>query len=91
MSEDFSTAPRSIGELRSDRSLSPADWSPRDVLVSTLRDLDSGAIKPTDLVVLWRDPKTQRDATPRPAFRWAGQDSHILIGMMTDLTAFVLK
>lgn len=36
MSDDFSNAPVSIAEHRSDKSQNCADWTPRDVLVNLL-------------------------------------------------------
>ena len=50
--EDFSNHPKSVGEIRFERDRSAGSWSPRDVLINALRDLDSGTIKPDALVVV---------------------------------------
>lgn len=49
--DDFADVPQSIGELRVARERNAAAWSPRDVLVSLLREIDSGQVKPTAMVV----------------------------------------
>lgn len=54
MTDDFSSHPKTIGELRSDKTHDASSWSPRDVLVSTLREIDAGEIDPDALVVCWR-------------------------------------
>lgn len=48
---DFKNHPKSIAELRSDRTNNSADWSPRDVLIHMLRMIDEGDIAPNVLVV----------------------------------------
>ncbi len=47
----FADYPRSIAELRSDKTGSGADWTPRDALIAMLRDIDSGVFKPSALVI----------------------------------------
>jgi len=59
--DNFKDAPPTIGEVRSDRSDSPADWSPRDALVTMLRDIDSGKITPDTMVIFWRDSRKPVD------------------------------
>ena len=54
----YANYPQSIAEIRSDRSRQGTDWTPRDVLIATLRDLDSGRIAPHTLVVSWIEPGT---------------------------------
>jgi len=39
---DYSDHPRSVSEIRSDRSNKGSDWTPRDLLIALLRDIDSG-------------------------------------------------
>ncbi len=53
--ESFADHPKSIGELRSDRTDRCTDWTPRDALIDVLRQLDAGAIKPDALIVCWRE------------------------------------
>ena len=37
-----------------------AEWTPRDVLVQVLRDIDAGVYRPTALVVGWIDVKDDK-------------------------------
>jgi len=53
--DDFSQAPQSISELRASRSESAKDWTARDALIATLRDIDSGKIEDVGpLVIVYR-------------------------------------
>lgn len=49
---DFSNHPLSIAEIKSDKTRNGSDWTPRDALISALRDIDSGAANPSDLLIL---------------------------------------
>jgi hypothetical protein len=42
--DDYSGYPRTINELKSDRTHAAKDWTPRDLLISALRDIDSGQL-----------------------------------------------
>ena len=53
MSEDFASAPLTIGELRSNKTANGKDWTPREALVSLLRQIDKGEIKVDMLVIAW--------------------------------------
>lgn len=46
-----------IGELRSDRTDDPRDWSPRDLLVTVLRMIDAGEINPDTCCIVIADPE----------------------------------
>lgn len=49
---DFSNHPHSISELRGNKKRDGSEWTPRDALISALRDLDSGEVKPTSIVII---------------------------------------
>lgn len=51
MDGSFADHPRSVAEIRSERSTDARDWTPRDVLISVLRDIDAGKIAPSAIVV----------------------------------------
>lgn len=53
--DDFSDYPRSVAEVRSDKTMRADQWSPRDALIAALRDLDSGKIKPEALIIMWAE------------------------------------
>lgn len=53
MVENFADHPRSIAEIRSDKSLDASDWTPRDALIKLLRMHDSGEQVLTTLVAVY--------------------------------------
>jgi len=55
MSEDFSNYPTSLQETKADKADDATLWSPRDLLISMLRDLDKGIIKPVDILICWSE------------------------------------
>jgi hypothetical protein len=50
---NYADHPKSIGEIRSDKSQDCKDWTPRDVLIDLLREIDAGTRSPTALVLCW--------------------------------------
>lgn len=54
MIDDFRNAPVSVTEYAAERDADSRKWTPRDVLVSLLRDIDSGAVSAKSLVVVYR-------------------------------------
>lgn len=55
MPKSFADYPKSVAEVRADRSRDGADWTPRDALIDLLREIDSGRMKPVSLVIAWRE------------------------------------
>ena len=55
--DTYADYPVSVNELRSSRSGSASDWSPRELLISLLREIDAGRLKPDDLVVIYREKR----------------------------------
>lgn len=54
--EDFSKAPQSVTEIRGKRDHDARKWTPRDVLMDLLRDIDAGTLKLDCLVVAFSGP-----------------------------------
>jgi hypothetical protein len=52
MTEDFSQYPVSLAERR---GVGAHEWTPRDVLISMLRRLDSGEITTEALIIIYED------------------------------------
>jgi len=52
--EDFSEYPESLSEIKASNEWDAKQWTPRDVLLSMLRDIDSGDIETTELIVAYR-------------------------------------
>lgn len=53
---DFSNYPPSITEIKASRSGSGHDWTPTDVLINALREIQNGKINPDCLVVIFSTP-----------------------------------
>jgi hypothetical protein len=52
---DFSDHPVSLSEIKAERDLDGKAWTPRDVLLKLLRDIDSGKCNPDLLVVSYSE------------------------------------
>lgn len=68
---DYSDYPVSITEMKSDITGDAKDWTPRDVLISLLREIDSGQLDISAVVVAFRavsdgNPVQYRVASPDP-------------------------
>lgn len=61
MTDDFTNHPKSLTEIKADRTDSACDNTPRDVLIAMLRSIDNGEIKPTALVVAYIEPDAEGD------------------------------
>lgn len=77
--DDFTNHPLSIGETRADRNRDGSLWSPREVLVTMLRDIDSGKIQPDVLVVAWGEIM---DGKRRGHFYQSTPDGLLSLGLM---------
>jgi len=76
MTEDFSNHPRSITEIRAEINNSAGMWTPRDVLIAVLRDLDSGAIKPDVLIVGYAGPPEEEPGAEVDGACWSTNYHH---------------
>lgn len=56
---NFKEEPLSDGEKIALNGGRAEDWTPRDVLVNILREIDQGLVDPDSLVVFVRDPKAE--------------------------------
>ncbi len=78
--ENFKDHPKSIGELKSDRTEDCKDWAPRDVLIDVLRNIDKGKISPSTLVVAWTEIKEGRNG--KGHFRVSSPDALVTMGLL---------
>lgn len=70
---DFANHPVSIAEARAqkpDDRYDPRTWTPRDVLIDMLRDIDSGKLNPQSLIIIMQGEASD-DLTPLPLYRYA--------------------
>jgi len=42
MSDEYRDYPKSLGEVKSAKSMDSADWTPRECLINMLREIDNG-------------------------------------------------
>ena len=77
---NFADNPRTIGEIRSDKTEDCADWKPRDALIDVLRRIDSG-LDVESLIVCWR--QNNSDGKQTGHFRTATPDSFVSMGLLS--------
>lgn len=46
MTDDFTDHPKTIGEIRSDKTRKAQDWTVKEMLIAVLRKIDAGEIDP---------------------------------------------
>ncbi len=79
----YADAPRTITEIRSDKTGNSKDWTPRDALISILRDIDSGAIAVEQVVIVFATK--EGDAAWKTRARCAGKFStYECMGLVSD-------
>lgn len=78
--DDFSDAPLSLAEVRADRERKASLWSPREALISALRDLDKGELKAGALIVCVQ----VRDSPDTVNTRYYAScpDAHVAYGLL---------
>ena len=77
--DSYADYPRSVNELRCARSGSAADWTPREILIQLLRDIDSGRVQPDALVTVYRE---SRDGSSRTEFLSSCADATVMVGLL---------
>jgi hypothetical protein len=55
MADNFSNHPQSITEIKAERYRDATVWTPRDALISALRDYDDGKIKTDTLLICYAE------------------------------------
>lgn len=76
---DYSNEPQSVSELRAMRSTKSIDWTPRDALIATLRDIDAGKIKARKMLIVYFD---ETDKLPVAAHINAGLEVYDALGLL---------
>lgn len=78
--DNFAKYPASISEITGETT---AEWSPRDALINTLRDLDSGKINPSSLIIGWTEPT--ETATPDWRYAMSVKNRFEMIGALMNI------
>ena len=81
--EDFTNYPQSLAEVKAQNEKDATAWTPRDVLLGMLRDLDSGAIEAKELVVSYRGRKAEDPPKHESVYyRVACKKTHSAVGIL---------
>jgi hypothetical protein len=86
MTDDFANHPKSISELRSDKSNDARDWTPRDVLIEVLRAIDEKQVDPDAMIVVMR-PRSPEGKSVHVKYRVSSPNYHVSLGMLLDAIA----
>jgi hypothetical protein len=81
MTDNFANYPVSTSEVRANREEDCRLWSPRDALISILRDIDEGKVAPDALICIYRE--RGGDDSFRTHFAAASPDIHTSLGLLT--------
>ncbi len=86
---DYSDHPPSVTELRSNKDEDAATWTPRDALITALRDIDSGKENPTCLVIIMGSIKDS--GTIAPTNYVASPNNYVTVGLLATALALRTK
>lgn len=80
MTDDFSKHPMSITEARASKAGKASIWTPRDALIQTLREIDSGEISPDCCIIVMG--KILPDGTTFTETKLATQNAYVAYGLL---------
>lgn len=78
--QNFATYPKSLSAVRAEKSEAACDWTPKDVLIELLRQIDKGEINPDSLIIVFRDTKENGDR--ETGLSYCGKDNYGTLGML---------
>lgn len=79
--QDYGNHPKSIKEHKAKLG---SEWTPRDALISALRDIDSGAVKMDHVIII--GGRLDEDANTATTFYNATPNRYYLHGLIGDFT-----
>lgn len=90
---DFSNHPKSLTEIKAERAESCGGrlWTPRDVLIATLREIDSGELDPDSLIVCMGILNKEEPGRTRTQFRQCGPNALFTVGVLEDIKVQLLS
>lgn len=77
---DFKNHPVSISEIKSSKAEKGSYWTPRDCLISVLRDIDDGNLNPDAIVISWTTDTG--DGTSRSGYSNSGPNIETSLGVL---------
>lgn len=81
MNDDFKNVPESIAEIRANKAERASLWTPRDALISALREIDRGNINPFVCFVALGN--SAEDSSTYTRFFVAGKNNYEISGVVT--------
>lgn len=88
MTEDFTNYPKSLNEIKSDKTGSARDWTPREAIVAMLRRIDSGELTDVETAVVIVRCKTD-DGLGKTSYSSASPSFHDSLGAL-ELAKFFM-
>lgn len=90
--ENYSNAPFSVAELKAQKERSASPWTPRDALISLLRDIDSRKIDPVSIVIVFDTMPLDGEGSASSTFYVASvRGFHKAIGLLTFARHLMMK
>lgn len=89
MTDDFKDYPKTINEIKSDRSFNAADWKPRDALITLLRSIDSGEENPDFLIIAYGNVKA--DGVTTDGYYSTSPNLFLTLGLLEKVKLNILK
>ena len=82
--DNFASHPKSVSEIKANKTWDSADAKPRDVLVSILRDIDNGDHPDLDAAIVILREMKEADGKRRPSvfYALASPDPHATLGLL---------
>lgn len=76
---NYKDYPPSVAERKAAKTENAKDWTPRDALITLLREIDNGEVNVDALVIAFREKDEKRNRT---RFLAASPDSHTTYGLL---------
>lgn len=90
--DSYKDHPDTIGELRSDKSQNAQDWTPRDALISMLRDIDNG-LEVSSMIIGYSTPSKTVDGqrVSDVCYKLASAGTMVALGILAHVQNLILN
>lgn len=89
MPDNFKDFPRSVAEITAGRAHRGDLWTPRDALISLLREIDNGEKNPTDMVIAYQQPSKKREGAHSTHLVASCHSINIALGLLARAEFFI--
>lgn len=80
----FAGHPVSLAEVKANKSCNSAAWTPRDVLIAALREIDEGHINPDALLVAYSTVDTEEPGVTSSGYWVSSPNKLLTLGMIEN-------